>query len=34
MILELGKVSVETKGVPPGGTPEFYEGQIRPYLEG
>jgi hypothetical protein len=31
MILELGRVSVETKGVPPGNTPELFEGQIRLY---
>ena len=28
MILELGKVSVETKGIPPGATPEHVQGQV------
>ena len=34
MILELGKVSVETKGIVPGATPEYVQGTYRPYQEG
>jgi hypothetical protein len=31
MILELGKVSVETKGLVPGLSKETINGQVRPY---
>jgi hypothetical protein len=31
MILELGKVSVETKGLTPGSAFETVQGEIRPY---
>lgn len=31
MILELGKVSAETKGPVPGPKSEIYEGQVRPF---
>lgn len=34
MIVELGKVSVETKGLVPGSTPEYINGTYRPYQEG
>jgi hypothetical protein len=33
MIIELGKVSVETKGTPAGSTPEYIQGTYRPFQE-